>query len=86
MVKNPCQCRRHGFDPCVRKIPWSRNWQPTLVFLPGKSYGQRRDGWATVHGVTKSQTQPSARTHTHAGDHYLTGSGVSIIMPILQII
>ena len=34
-----CQCRRHGFDPWVRKIPWRSRWQPTLVFLPGKSYG-----------------------------------------------
>ena len=25
----------------VRKIPWRRKWQPTPVFLPGKSYGQR---------------------------------------------
>ena len=32
-----CQCRRHGFDPWVWKIPWRRNWQPTPVFLPGKS-------------------------------------------------
>ena len=23
------------------KIPWRRKWQPTLVFLPGKSHGQR---------------------------------------------
>ena len=31
------QCRslrRHGFNPCIRKIPWRRAWQPTLVFLP----------------------------------------------------
>ena len=24
-----------------QKIPWSRKWQPTPVFLPGKSHGQR---------------------------------------------
>ena len=24
-----CQCRRHGFDTWVRKIPWRRKWQPT---------------------------------------------------------
>ena len=30
-----------GFDSWVRKISWRRNWQPTPVFLPGKSYGQR---------------------------------------------
>ena len=23
------------------KIPWSREWQPTPVFLPGESHGQR---------------------------------------------
>ena len=26
----------------VRKIPWRRAWQPTPVFLPGESHGQRR--------------------------------------------
>ena len=31
---------------------WRRKWQPTPVFLPGVSHGQR----ATVHGVAKSQT------------------------------
>ena len=40
------QCRRHGrslgFDPSVEKIPWRRKWQPTPVFLPGESHGQRR--------------------------------------------
>ena len=39
-----CQCRRHnrpGFNPWVAKIPWRRAQQPTPVFLPGKSQGQR---------------------------------------------
>jgi len=36
-----CQCRRHGFDPRVRKMPWRRAWQPTQVFLPGEFHGQR---------------------------------------------
>ena len=30
-----------GADPWVGKMPWRRKWQPTPVFLPGKSYGQR---------------------------------------------
>ena len=30
-------CRRRGFPPWVRKIPWRRKWQPTPVFLPVKS-------------------------------------------------
>ena len=37
-----CQCRRHRFDPWVRKMPWRRKWPHTPVFLPGKSYEQRR--------------------------------------------
>ena len=28
-------------DPWVGKIPWRWEWQPTSVFLPGKSHGQR---------------------------------------------
>ena len=24
------------FDPCVRKFPWRREWQPTPAFLPGE--------------------------------------------------
>ena len=36
-----CQSRRPRFDPWVGKIPWSRKWQPTSVFLPGKSHGPR---------------------------------------------
>ena len=30
-----CQCKRHRFHPWVRKIPWGRKWQPTLVILLG---------------------------------------------------
>ena len=39
-----CQCRRHKrceFYPWIRKIFWGRAWQPTPVFLPGESHGQR---------------------------------------------
>ena len=42
--ESACQCRgrkRHVFDPWVRKIPWRKKWQPTSVFLPGKSHGLR---------------------------------------------
>ena len=39
--ESTCQFRRHGFDPWVGKIPWRRKWQPTPVFLSGKSHGQR---------------------------------------------
>ena len=65
VVKTHLQCRRRGFDPWFRKIPWRRKWQPTPVFMPGKSHGQRSlvgyslrgcesrtwlKGWACTHG------------------------------------
>ena len=37
VVKN----RRYRFNPWVGNIPWRRAEQPTPVFLPGKSHGQR---------------------------------------------
>ena len=57
-----CQCKRHkrhGFNPWVQKIPWRRKWQPTSVFLPEKSHGQRSLMGYTVHGVTMSWTRIS---------------------------
>ena len=35
------QCGRPRLKPWVGKIPWRRAWQPTPVFLPGESRGQR---------------------------------------------
>ena len=40
----------------IRMIPWRRRWQPTAVFLPEESHGQRRLV-ATFNRVAKSQTQ-----------------------------
>ena len=54
-------CRRREFDSWIGKIPCSKKWQPTPVFLPGKSMD--RGAWqAIVHGVGKSQTRLSAHT------------------------
>ena len=44
------------FNPWVGKIPWSRAWQPTPVFLPGESHGQRSLAGDSPQ-VAKSQTQ-----------------------------
>ena len=48
-----CQCRRclrWGFDPWVRKIPWRRKWQSTLVFLPSEPHGQGRPAGYSLWG------------------------------------
>ena len=36
-----CQRKRLRFYPWIRKIPWRRAQQPTPVFLPGESHGQK---------------------------------------------
>ena len=44
VVKSPMpmhETEETQFDPWLRKIPWRRARQPTLVFLPGESHGQR---------------------------------------------
>ena len=42
--ESACQCRKHKrcrVNPWVGKIPWKSIWQPTPLFLPGESHGQR---------------------------------------------
>ena len=45
VVKNLPAMRKTQVRSWVGKIPWRRKWQPTLVFLPGKSHGQRLVGY-----------------------------------------
>ena len=70
-----CQCRRRckrcGFDPWVGKIPWRRAWQPTPVFLPGESYGQRSLGGLQSIG-SDTLKQLSTRTLPLQGSTDLT--------------
>ena len=62
MIKNlPANrggARGTGSIPGSGRFPWIRKRQPTPVFLPGKSHGQRSLG-ATVHGAAESWTQVS---------------------------
>ena len=65
-TESACQCRRlrrHGFDPWVRKIPWRMKWQPTAVFLPGESYGQRSLVGCSPGGHKESDTTEHAHLH-----------------------
>ena len=41
MAKNPSTTQENWFDSWISKIPWRRAWQPTPVFLPEESHGQR---------------------------------------------
>ena len=50
------QWGRPGFDPCVRKIPWRRKWQPTPVLLPREFHGQRSLVGCSPWGRKESDT------------------------------
>ena len=64
---DPPECRRPGFNPWVRKIPWRRKWQPAPVFLPGKSHGQRSLVGYSPRGHKELDTteQPNHTTRDH---------------------
>ena len=58
--------RDRGAISGLGRSPRRRKWQPTPVFLPGESHGQRGNWWAMVHVVEKSQTRlKQLSTHTH---------------------
>ena len=61
--ESACQGRRCGFDPWVGKIPWGRKWQPTPVFLPEKSHGQKSLVGESPQGCKESDI--TKHTHTH---------------------
>ena len=54
---------RCEFEPWVRKIPWRREWQPTPVFLPRESHGQRCLAGFSPQGHTESDTMRQLGTH-----------------------
>ena len=66
--ESTCQCRRHrrcNFDPWVGKMPWRRKWQPTSVFLLGKSHGQRSLAGYNPRSHRESDTAECTHTHIH---------------------
>ena len=77
MVKeSPYQCRRcrgHGFVPWVVKMPWSRKWLSTSVFLPGKFHGQRSlvgySPWSCKEFNVAEHTHTHTHTHTYTHTH-----------------
>ena len=63
----PASTGEVGSIPGSGRSAWRRAWQPTLVFLPGESHGQRRLVGCSPR-VAKSQTRLSDFTFTFIGD------------------
>ena len=75
-VKNLPAVQETGFNPWVRKSLWRRVWQPTLVFLPGESHGQRSLASYSPQGLKELDTT-EATLHAHAGTPYGEPQGSS---------
>ena len=97
--ESTCQCRRlkrHQFDPWVRKIPWSRKWQPAPVFLLGKSHGLGHlMGGGGAHGLMRSpwvciesdMTESTyVYTHTHTHTHTTVWKTVQLAVHIYHLV
>ena len=70
VVKNPPasagDIRNVGLTPGSKKMPWRRKWQPTPVFLPGKSHGQKSLTGYNPWGHKESDTtERLEHTDTH---------------------
>ena len=60
------QCRRSGFNPWIRKIPWRREWLPTPIFFPGELHRQRNlVGYSPWCHKESDTTEQLTHTHTH---------------------
>ena len=70
--------KRHRSHPWGRKIPWRRIWQPTPVFLPGESHGQRSLAGYSPQGRKESDTT-EATWHACDPDQVVSSTGTGIL-------
>ena len=79
--ESACNSGEPGFNPWIGKIPWRREWQPTLIFLPGESHGQRSlsgcSPWGRK-GLDTAEVTEHARSllRQHTGHSLCTQMGV----------
>ena len=66
----------------LRKIPWRRAWQPTPLFPPGESHGQR----SLVAPMDKESVTTEQLTDTHTHTHTHTVNTIYFKEPALTIV
>ena len=75
MVKNPPAMQELQVQPWVGKISWRRAWQPTPVFLPGESHGQRNLAGYSPWGRRQSDMTSNFTCSAGAVGKFLQPSG-----------
>ena len=63
-VKESASMQETEVRSLVGKMPWRRKWQPTPLFFPGKSHGQRSLMSHSPWGHKELNTTEQAHTHT----------------------
>ena len=82
MVKNLPPMQETWFDPWVEKIPQKREWQPTPVFLPGKSHAQRSLVGYSSWGPKESDMAEQLSVHAV----FVSGTGSSMCISKLLLL
>ena len=85
MVKNPPanagDIRDQDSIPGSGRSPGGGAWQPTPVFLPGESHGQRSLTGYSPWGHKASDTKRLTHTHTHTHTRVYRSSRVDFFSP-----
>ena len=76
--ESACQSRSCGFDPRNGQIPWRRAWQPTPVFLPGESHGQRSLVGYSPWGCKQSDTNQWLNKYKTVAKNFPKTSSVDV--------
>ena len=77
-VRIRLQCTRLGFDTWVGKILWRTAWQPTLVFLPRESHGQKSlEGYSPQGHKESDTTEVTEHTGTRVNKCRVSHSVIS---------
>ena len=63
--ESACKAGDAGSIPGLGTSPWRRKWQPTPVFLPGESHGQRSLAGYSPQGHKESDTTKAAEHTQH---------------------
>ena len=87
-VECACQCTRRKrcrFNPWVGKIPWRRAWQPTPVFLPGESHGQRSLACYSPYGGKElDTTEVTQHARMHATQDWRRMRGYKMVFNFIS--
>ena len=78
------QEKRCGFGSWVRKVPWRRARQPTPVFLPGESHGQRSriSGHRVAKGPQDCKESDTTEVTEHAHAYILFPNWILISLKL----